>query len=120
MPPTVPLFRMVEVSCVPGVGGDTLSRLKKSSTVVMFENEPQALPLQPAPESDQVTPWCWKSFTKAAVKDCVPLPAGTLVVAGETLTERGWLAPAADLNAAKLAPQVPAAARDALADATPA
>ena len=40
-----------------------------------LESEPQAAPVQPAPESDQATPLFCESFCKVAVKLCVPAPA---------------------------------------------
>jgi len=53
---------------------------------VTFDNVPQAFPLQPAPESDQLTPLFCESFCTVAVKCCVPAVA-TLIVVGETATE---------------------------------
>lgn len=47
---------------------------------------PQALPLQPVPDSVQRTPRLFRSFRTVAVKDCVPPPACTLALVGETLT----------------------------------
>ena len=47
---------------------------------------PQAVPLQPAPESDQLTPLFCESFCTVAVKFCVP-PVATLMVVGETATD---------------------------------
>jgi hypothetical protein len=53
---------------------------------VTFDSVPQPIPLQPAPESDQLTPLFCESFCTLAVKFCVPVMA-TLVVIGETATE---------------------------------
>jgi hypothetical protein len=58
------------------------------------------LPLQPDPERAQVAPLFAESFCKVAVKDTVALPATTLAVVGETLTDIGGGAePAAARNA---------------------
>jgi hypothetical protein len=50
------------------------------------ERAPQAVPVQPAPESDQFTPLFCESFVTVAVKVCVPAPACTLAAVGVTLT----------------------------------
>ena len=39
------------------------------------ESEPQAAPVQPAPDRAQVTPLFCESFCTVAVKFCVPIPA---------------------------------------------
>ena len=52
-----------------------------------FESEPQLAPEQPVPESVQFTPLFCVSFCSVAEKFCVPMPAWTDVVVGETLTE---------------------------------
>jgi hypothetical protein len=54
--------------------------------VVAFVSVPQEVPLQPAPERDQLTPLFCESFWTVAVKFCVP-PLTTLAVVGETATE---------------------------------
>jgi hypothetical protein len=46
---------------------------------------PQALPLQPVPDSAQVTPRFCESFCTVAAKVCVP-PTGTLAVSGDNVT----------------------------------
>jgi hypothetical protein len=46
---------------------------------------PQALPVQPAPASDQVTPWLLLSFVTVAMKACVAL-VPTVAVAGDKVT----------------------------------
>ena len=48
---------------------------------------PHDVPLQPAPDRDQVTPLLWGSFVSVAANALVPMPACTLAVAGETVTE---------------------------------
>src|SRR5271163_3938818 len=50
------------------------------------DSVPQALPVQPAPESFQLTPLFCASFCSVAVKFCVPMLACTLLVVGETAT----------------------------------
>ena len=52
------------------------------------ESVPQAAPLQPVPESAQVTPLLCVSFCRVAVNGCVPLTV-TEAVVGATLTEIG-------------------------------
>ena len=52
--------------------------------MVTFVSVPQAAPLQPAPERDQVTPLLCVSFASDAVKLCVPLPAGRVALGGES------------------------------------
>ena len=47
---------------------------------------PHVLPLQPVPDNVQSTPRFFRSFRTVAVKDCVPPPACTLALVGETLT----------------------------------
>ena len=69
-----------------------------TDVIVTLERVPQVAPLQPEPESNQVTPWDWKSLLTVAVKACVPYPVGTLAVMGETATEmsyraNGWMNP---------------------------
>ena len=50
------------------------------------ESIPQALPEQPAPESDQVTPLLWESFSTVAVNGCV-CPTWTAGEVGARETE---------------------------------
>jgi hypothetical protein len=50
------------------------------------ESVPQALPLHPAPDSVQVTPRFAESLRTVAVNCCVPVPASTLALVGDTLT----------------------------------
>src|SRR2546428_11937818 len=52
------------------------------------ESVPQAAPLQPVPESAQLTPLFCESFCTVAVNGCVAL-AATEAVGGATLTEIG-------------------------------
>jgi hypothetical protein len=52
-------------------------------------NAPQAVPLQPAPESDQVTPLLCVSFVSVAMKAFVPIPACTLALAGASVMDVG-------------------------------
>src|SRR5260370_29077880 len=52
------------------------------------ESVPQAAPLQPVPESVQITPLFCESFCTVAVNGCVVLTA-TEAVDGATLTEIG-------------------------------
>src|SRR5438477_5457050 len=76
-----------------------------TEVAVTFVSVPQALPLQPAPDKDQVAPLFWKSFWTVAVKFCEPPPAPTDAVVGDTETDiGGGGAPLADLNAARAAP----------------
>jgi hypothetical protein len=56
------------------------------------ESVPQALPLQPAPVSFQLTPLFCGSFCRVPVKLCVPMLACTLLVVGETATIMGCAA----------------------------
>ena len=84
-----------------------------------FDRVPQVLPLQPAPDKDQVTPLFWKSFWTVAVKFCEPTPAPTEAVVGDTETELGGGAPMADLNAARAAPHGSEMPRVAVAEAEP-
>ena len=55
--------------------------------VVTLLSVPQAAPPQPAPDRDQVTPLLRGSFVSVAANALVPMPACTLAVAGETVTE---------------------------------
>ena len=57
-----------------------------AEAVVTLVSVPQAAPLQPEPERDQVTPLFCVPFTVAA-NTCVPAPAWTVALAGETTTE---------------------------------
>jgi hypothetical protein len=52
----------------------------------LADSVPQLLPLHPAPESVQRTPRCRLSFRTVAVNCCVPVPACTLALVGDTLT----------------------------------
>jgi hypothetical protein len=54
--------------------------------LVVAESVPQLAPLQPVPESDQLTPLFCESLVTVAVKLCVPIPACTDCVAGATET----------------------------------
>jgi len=51
-----------------------------------LESVPQVAPLQPTPDSAQVTPWFCVSFVTVAVKTCVPPEACTVALGGATLT----------------------------------
>ena len=53
--------------------------------VVTLDSVPQPVPLQPAPDNDQLTPLFCESFCTVAVKFFVPVVT-TLVVVGETFT----------------------------------
>jgi hypothetical protein len=85
-----------------------------------LERVPQVLPLQPAPESNQVTPRFWKSFVTVAVKACVPYPEGRDAVDGDTLTVTGKPTPLIERKAAKPAPQLSEGEIEAVAEAVPA
>ncbi len=87
--------------------------------MVTRERVPHALPLQPTPESDQVTPRFKKSLVTVAVKTCVPYPAGREVDVGETLTEIGATAPLIERKAARPAPQMSDAPSETPADTVP-
>jgi hypothetical protein len=50
------------------------------------DSVPQALPVHPAPDSLQVTPRFAESLRTVAVNCCVPVPASTLALVGDTLT----------------------------------
>jgi hypothetical protein len=52
---------------------------------VVLLSVPQADPLQPLPETDQLTPAFFESFCTVALKFCMP-PGITLAVVGETAT----------------------------------
>src|SRR6266481_5179581 len=69
------------------------------------ESVPQAAPLQPVPESAQVTPLFCKSFCTVAVNGCVALTA-TEAVDGATLTEIGGGAVTVIVAAADFVPSV--------------
>ena len=58
-----------------------------TEVVVTLLSVPQAVPLQPRPDKDQVTPLLWISFVTVAVNVFVPIPACTLVLVGATVTE---------------------------------
>src|SRR6266481_641730 len=66
---------------------------------------PQAAPLQPVPESAQVTPLFCESFCRVAVNGCVALTA-TEAVDGATLTEIGGGAVTVMVAAADLVPSL--------------
>jgi hypothetical protein len=68
---------------------------------VTFEREPQVAPLQPAPDSAQVTPRAVESFWSTAVKTCDRFRE-TVREEGETETEIGGLAPMVMLDEADL------------------
>jgi hypothetical protein len=57
-----------------------------TEVVVALLIVPHDVPLQPAPERDQVTPLFWGSPVTAAVNACVPVPTSTLLLAGESVT----------------------------------
>src|SRR6266487_5769756 len=86
----------------------------------MLESVPQVAPLQLAPESNQVTPWDWKSLLTVAVKACVTYPVGTLAVVGETATEMGNPAPLAERKAARPTPHGSEEDKVAVAETAPA
>ena len=89
--------------------------------LAVFVSVPQVLPLQPAPDRDQVTPLFRKSFWTVAVKFCEPLPVPTDALLGDTETEiAGGGAPLADLNAARAAAHGSDEPRVAVAAADPA
>src|SRR3989442_13774733 len=73
------------------------------------ESVPQAAPLQPVPESAQLTPLFCESFCTVAVNGCVAL-AATEAVGGATLTEIGDGAPPVMATDADLEPSHPAVA----------
>jgi hypothetical protein len=57
----------------------------------VVESVPQALPPHPAPDSVQATPRFAQSLRTVAVNCCVPVPASTLALVGDTLTvSRVW------------------------------
>jgi len=53
---------------------------------VELESVPQELPVQPAPERDQLTPLFCESLVSVAVKVVVPPAAWTLAEVGATTT----------------------------------
>lgn len=55
----------------------------------LADSMPQVLPLQPVPDRLQFTPLFCESFSSVALKDCVPIPACTLAVPGDTFTTIG-------------------------------
>jgi len=55
---------------------------------MLAESVPQALPLQPVPESAHVTPLYCESYATVAV-NCFVCEIGTLALVGETLTVIG-------------------------------
>ena len=57
-----------------------------TEVVVTLLRVPHDVPLQPAPDRDQVTPLLWGSFVSVAANACVPMPACTFAVGGETAT----------------------------------
>src|SRR5216684_2287510 len=69
------------------------------------ESVPQAAPLQPVPESAQVTPLFCESFCTVAVNGCVAL-AATEAVVGATLTEIGGGAVTVIVAAADFVPSL--------------
>ena len=69
--------------------GAVAGALYVTLVVVTLVNEPQAVPLQPVPETDHVTPLLCTSLVTAAVKFCVPAPAATFALVGATETEMG-------------------------------
>ena len=56
--------------------------------LMLAESVPQALPLQPVPESAHVTPLYCESYATVAV-NCFVCEIGTLALVGETLTVIG-------------------------------
>jgi hypothetical protein len=100
--------------------GTFAGALKVTDVMVTFERLPQVGPLQPAPDSAQVTPWDWKSLLTVAVKACVPYPVGTLALVGETLTTIGNPAPLAERKAARPTPQGSEEDKVAFAETAPA
>ena len=67
--------------------GTLAGALYVTEVVVTFVSVPHAAPLQPVPESDHVTPLAPVSFIKVAVKFCLPMPACTFAVVGESVIE---------------------------------
>ncbi len=55
----------------------------------LFDRVPHAFPVQPEPESDQVTPLPWESFCSVVLNVCVPVPTCKLIVCGDTVTTIG-------------------------------
>jgi hypothetical protein len=66
--------------------GTTAGALYVTALVVAADSVPQAAPLHPVPEIDQLTPLFCGSFVTVAVKFCVPIPASTLGFAGAITT----------------------------------
>ena len=60
--------------------------LKVTEVLVTLVSVPQVVPVQPLPERDQATPLFWVSLVTVAANPCVPIPTGTLVLIGETIT----------------------------------
>jgi len=67
--------------------GTLAGALYVTEVVVAPVSVPHVAPLHPVPESDQVTPLAPVSFVKVAVKFCLPMPACTLAVVGESVIE---------------------------------
>jgi hypothetical protein len=57
-----------------------------TEVLVVLLSVPQAVPLQPVPDSDQVTPLLCVSFVTVAAKACAPIPACIFALVGETVT----------------------------------
>jgi hypothetical protein len=67
---------------------------------------PQAVPLQPAPDSDQLTPLFCESFDTDAVNATVPIPVWALALPGEMETETTGFAVKVMVAVALFAPSV--------------
>jgi len=67
--------------------GTLAGALYVTEVVVAPVSVPHVAPLHPVPESDQVTPLAPVSFVKVAVKFCLPMPACTFAVVGESVIE---------------------------------
>ncbi len=95
---TLPVIVMVAVSCLVGsvidlavsvtVAGEgvALGAVYVTELLELLDRVPHAFPVQPEPESDQVTPFPWESFCSVVVNVCVPVPTCKLIVCGDIVT----------------------------------
>jgi hypothetical protein len=85
VPLLVPSVTDVAVSVTVAGFGAVDGALYVTEVVVTLLSVPQAVPLHPLPETDQLTPLFCESFCTVTVKFRVVL-VSTLAVAGETVT----------------------------------
>jgi hypothetical protein len=109
--PSVTLFAVSVTVAGLGTAAGAVYVTAPPEALVVAERVPHVTPLQPVPESVQLTPLFRVSLVTVAVNACVPTPACKLCVPGETATT---ITGAAETVIVALAFRVPSATEVAL------